>query len=62
MSLISLSGNLLFVAFIAYLVGTLLFGGAIKSNKPDGAANRADKWGRLAIIVTIIGLLAHLGK
>ncbi|PYF05764.1 c-type cytochrome biogenesis protein CcsB [Ureibacillus chungkukjangi] len=61
MSLISLSGNLLFVAFIAYLVGTLLFGGAIKSNKPDGAVNRADKWGRLAIIVTIIGLLAHLG-
>ncbi|SOB94204.1 cytochrome c-type biogenesis protein CcsB [Ureibacillus xyleni] len=61
MSLIDLSGNLLFVAFIAYLVGTLLFGGAIKSNKPDGAAKRADNWGKLAIIVTIIGFLAQLG-
>lgn len=61
MSLISLSGNLLYVAFIAYLVGTLLFGGAIKSSKPDGAVSRADKWGKLALIVTIIGLLAHLG-
>lgn len=30
MSLIDLSGNLLYVAFICYLVGTLLFGGAIK--------------------------------
>ncbi|RKQ14074.1 c-type cytochrome biogenesis protein CcsB [Ureibacillus endophyticus] len=61
MSLIDLSGNLLFIAFLAYLIGTLLFGGAIKSNKPDGAAKRADRWGRIAIIVTIIGFLAQLG-
>lgn len=61
MSLIDISGNLLFAAFIAYLVGTLLFGGAIKSSKPDGAVTRADKWGKLALIVTIIGFLAHLG-
>ena len=61
MSLIDLSGNLLFVAFIAYLIGTLLFGGAIKSNKPDGAEKRAERWGKIAIIVTIIGFLAQLG-
>lgn len=61
MSLIDISGNLLFVAFIAYLVATLLFGGAIKSSKPDGAAKRADKWGSFAIIVTIVGLVAQLG-
>lgn len=60
MSLIDLSGNFLFVAFIAYLVGTLLFGGAIKNTKPDGAEKRANTWGKLAIIVTVIGLLAHL--
>lgn len=60
MSLIDISGNLLFVAFIAYLVGTFFFGGAIKSSKPDGAAKRADKWGKLAIIITIIGFIAHL--
>lgn len=61
MSLIDISGNLLFVAFVAYLVATLLIGGSIKSAKPDGAAGRATKWGQLAIIVTIIGFLAHLG-
>lgn len=61
MSLIDISGKLLYVAFLAYLVATLLFGGAIKSKKPDGAASRADKWGKLAIIVTIIGLAAHVG-
>lgn len=61
MSLIDLSGNLLFVAFISYLVGTLLFGGSIKSSKPDGATNRANNWGKLAMIVTIIGFVAQLG-
>lgn len=60
MSLIDLSGNLLFVAFVCYLIGTFLFGGAIKEKK-DTAANRADKWGKLAIIITIIGLVAQLG-
>lgn len=61
MSLIDLSGNLLEVAFIAYLIATLLIGGSIKSKKPDGAQSRANKWGSLAILVTIIGFLAHLG-
>lgn len=61
MSLIKLSEYLLYTAFLAYLVGTFLFGGAVKTKKPDGASNRADKWGTLAIIVAIIGLLAHLG-
>lgn len=60
MSLIDLSGNLLFIAFICYLVGTLLFGGSIK-DKNNTAANRADKWGKLAVIVTIVGFVAQLG-
>ena len=60
MSLIDLSGNLLYVAFICYLVGTLLFGGAIKE-KNDTAANRANKYGKIAIIITIIGFVAQLG-
>lgn len=59
MSLIDLSGNLLFVAFIAYLVATLLFGGAIKQSNATG--KNTDKWGKLAIVVTIIGFLAQLG-
>ncbi|HWK24115.1 MAG TPA: c-type cytochrome biogenesis protein CcsB [Ureibacillus sp.] len=61
MSLLDLSGNLLFVAFIAYLVGTLLFGGAIKQSKPEDAKNRTNNWGKLALITTVIGFLAHLG-
>ena len=60
MSLIDLSGNLLFVAFMCYLIGTFLFGGAIKE-KNDTAASRADKYGKLAIFVTIIGFVAQLG-
>lgn len=60
MSLIDLSGYLLYVAFFCYLFGTFLFGGAIKE-KNDTAASRADKYGKLAIIVTIIGFVAQLG-
>ncbi|MFJ7952414.1 c-type cytochrome biogenesis protein CcsB [Lysinibacillus sp. NPDC096418] len=59
MSLIDLSGNLLYVAFIAYLVATLFFGGAIKQSNATG--KNTDKWGKVAIVVTIIGFLAQLG-
>ncbi|MGE7839229.1 c-type cytochrome biogenesis protein CcsB [Lysinibacillus sp. NPDC093712] len=59
MSLIDLSGNLLFVAFVAYLVATLLFGGAIKQSNASG--KNTDKWGKLAITITIVGFLAQLG-
>ncbi|MEK4699118.1 c-type cytochrome biogenesis protein CcsB [Solibacillus sp. FSL R7-0668] len=60
MSLIDLSGNLLYVAFICYLIGTFFFAGAIKE-KNDTAASRADKFGKIAIFVTIIGFVAQLG-
>ncbi|MEG0260382.1 MAG: c-type cytochrome biogenesis protein CcsB [Lysinibacillus sp.] len=59
MSLIELSGNLLYVAFIAYLVATLLFGGSIKQSNATG--KNTDKWGKVAIAVTIIGFVAQLG-
>ncbi|WP_409368643.1 c-type cytochrome biogenesis protein CcsB [Lysinibacillus sp. 38-6] len=59
MSLINLSGNLLFVAFLAYLVATLLFGGSIKQANATG--KNTDKWGKLAIVVTMIGFLSQLG-
>src|ERR1700733_14004588 len=60
MSLIDWSSNLLFVAFIAYLVATLLFGGAIKGDK-NQTGKSFSKWGNLGITVTIIGFLANLG-
>ncbi|KOY82893.1 c-type cytochrome biogenesis protein CcsB [Lysinibacillus macroides] len=59
MSLIDISGNLLYVAFVAYLMATLLFGGSIKQANATG--KNIDKWGKLAIGVTIIGFLSQLG-
>ena len=32
MDMVSVSSTLLFIAFIAYLIATLLFGGAVKSS------------------------------
>lgn len=60
MSLIDLSGYLLYIAFFCYLFGTFLFAGAIKE-KNDTAAKRAEKFGKLAIVITIIGFVAQLG-
>ncbi|KZE38088.1 cytochrome C biogenesis protein [Bhargavaea cecembensis] len=60
MNLVDLSGNLLFTAFIAYLAGTILFGGAVKGSKNEASASNK-RWGKLGITVTIIGFLAHLG-
>ena len=60
MSLIEFSDKFLYVAFMSYLVATFLFGGAIKPSKAH-VPTRAAKWGKLAIIITIIGFLSHLG-
>ena len=60
MELASLSANLLFVSFIAYLVATLFFGGAVKGAKSE-ASYKNNRWGKIAIVITIIGFLTHLG-
>lgn len=59
MSLLDVSEYLLYAAFIAYLVATLLFGGSIKQSNATG--KNTDQWGKLAITVTIIGFLSQLG-
>lgn len=61
MHYVTISSNLLFIAFIAYLVATLLFGGAVKGNKSNENFSSEKRWGNLAITVTIIGFLAHIG-
>lgn len=69
MNLMDLSGNLLYIAFVAYLIATFLFGGAIKGNtvQANGSiANsnvtlREQKWGKLAIVITILGFVSQLG-
>jgi len=52
MSLIDLSGNLLFVAFIAYLVATLLFGGSIKQGNATG--KNTGKWASLPLWLLLL--------
>ncbi|WP_409270511.1 c-type cytochrome biogenesis protein CcsB [Neobacillus sp. SCS-31] len=49
-----ISSNLLFIAFILYLIATVLFGGSIKTAKNS-------KWGLFAITTAIAGFLAQLG-
>lgn len=60
MGLASLSANLLLVSFIAYMVATLFFGGAVKGAKSE-ASYRNHRWGRIGITITIIGFITHLG-
>ncbi|MBO0588521.1 c-type cytochrome biogenesis protein CcsB [Sporosarcina sp. E16_8] len=60
MGLASLSSNLLFVSFIAYLVATLFFGGAVKGAKSE-ATYKNNRWGKIAITITVIGFITHVG-
>jgi cytochrome c-type biogenesis protein CcsB len=59
--LVTISSNLLFIAFVLYLIATLLFGGAIKSKKDVENKRDMNKWGKIAIVVTIAGFIAQLG-
>ncbi len=58
MDLASLSSNLLYTAFILYLVATFFFGGAIRDKRSTTNVNR---WSKLGFLVTIIGFIAQLG-
>lgn len=60
MTLTEISSNLLYAAFFAYLIATFVFGGAVKGNK-KGTFNSEQRWGKLAITITVIGFLANLG-
>lgn len=56
----ALSANLLLVSFIAYLVGTFFFGGAVKVSKTE-KTYKDSMWGKIGIVVTIIGFVTQLG-
>ncbi|WHY75923.1 c-type cytochrome biogenesis protein CcsB [Neobacillus sp. WH10] len=57
----TLSSNLLFIAFILYLVATLFYGGSIKSKKDKNEKNGTNRWGKIAVLLTIIGFISQLG-
>lgn len=60
MTLIEWSSTLLYVAFVAYLVATLFFGGAVRAGNKDKTATNK-RWGIYGFTVTVIGFAANLG-
>lgn len=60
MTLTDISSNLLLISFIAYLIATFVFGGAVKGNK-ERSFKSEERWGKIAFIITIIGFLSNLG-
>ncbi|HJV17751.1 MAG TPA: c-type cytochrome biogenesis protein CcsB [Bacillales bacterium] len=57
----TISSNLLYISFILYLIATMFFGGAIKSKKFTISKNGTNKWGKIAVLLTIIGFVSQLG-
>ncbi|HWO75823.1 MAG TPA: c-type cytochrome biogenesis protein CcsB [Bacillus sp. (in: firmicutes)] len=59
--MVELSGNLLFIAFILYLLGTFIFAGSIRQKKNMEVQKKPERWSKVGIIVTILGFIAQLG-
>jgi cytochrome c-type biogenesis protein CcsB len=53
------SSNLLYIAFIMYLVATLFLGGSIRQK--NTTETNQGKWGFIGIVITILGFVAQLG-
>jgi cytochrome c-type biogenesis protein CcsB len=53
-----LSSNLLYVAFVLYLIATLFFGGSIKAKNSKADVSR---WEKIGIFVTLVGFLSQVG-
>jgi cytochrome c-type biogenesis protein CcsB len=59
--LATISSNLLFLAFILYLVATLFYGGSIKSKNGTNEKAGTNTWGKIAVSLTIVGFISQLG-
>ena len=59
--MVNLSSNLLYIAFILYLIATLFFGGSIKDKRGSQTTKQLNKWSTIAIIITTLGFIAQLG-
>lgn len=60
--MVNLSANLLYTAFVLYLIATLVFGGAIKEKKTDDLDKQnPNRWSKIGITITIVGFIAQLG-
>ena len=59
--MVTLSSNLLYIAFVLYLVATLFFGGAIKAKKDIEEKKGTNRWGKIAVFLTIVGFISQVG-
>lgn len=59
--MVTISSNLLFIAFILYLASILFYGGAIKSKKQSLEQKSTNKWGKIAVFLTVVGFISQLG-
>ncbi|PAD37108.1 c-type cytochrome biogenesis protein CcsB [Terribacillus saccharophilus] len=57
--MVLISGNLLYAAFLLYLIATFLFSGAIRDKRK--LYKNPSKWASAGISATFIGFAAHLG-
>lgn len=56
----SISSNLLYLSFIAYLIAIVFFSGAIR-DKNTHARKEMNRWARVGISITILGFVAQIG-
>lgn len=59
--MVNLSANLLYIAFVLYLIATLFFGGAIKEKKEDSVKQKPNRWAKIGIFITILGFVSQIG-
>ncbi|MEH7120394.1 c-type cytochrome biogenesis protein CcsB [Neobacillus vireti] len=57
----TISSNLLFIAFILYLISILFYGGSIKSKNGSSEKPGTNTWGKIAVLLTIVGFVFQLG-
>lgn len=60
-SLASISSNLLYLAFVLYLLAAIAFAGTIRDKKGKKKEKKTDKWAVVAISLTGIGLISQIG-
>ncbi|WP_075982177.1 c-type cytochrome biogenesis protein CcsB [Bacillus massilinigeriensis] len=58
--MVNLSSNLLYIAFVLYLVATLFFGGAIKDKRKKDN-NGPNRWAKIGLVITVVGFISQLG-
>ncbi|MDZ5471156.1 c-type cytochrome biogenesis protein CcsB (plasmid) [Bacillus sp. 31A1R] len=59
--MVTLSANLLYIAFFLYLIAVPLFGGAIRQKKNLKNNDKPNRAANIAIVVSILGFISQLG-